>query len=206
MIVDLLQETPKYNTRMQVGADGPFSIERVMTKRDYEVESWLMAHSLAAWRADSWEFDHRVFSIRDTEYGIPHATIVTEMIETMEPRSPFARCADLGVRSPFVIGGKSLRLMRVMGRGGLLAAPPYLRIARDWYTHHFGTTPSEHNWWLVEAEARYRGDSDAQYHEHYLLDESKNPWTVSKRSPSGVFVGFEHAKLDKEGHMIEAVA
>jgi hypothetical protein len=171
---DLLAESPlPWEERATVAKSGAYTFERVRTQWDYELEGFLLAHCLGTKDAHEFNLNHEVFSIRQADTGIPHATI---LCVKKGKSSPYGRCSDLGTHKPFRPrkDGYKLRVLQVRGRNDVLAKPEFLGLAMRWYV--FGGGKPRISLELLQEYAARKGDDDDLYHYCGLLDERTNEY------------------------------
>lgn len=164
---DLLNLIPiPWEERDVVAQHGEYTIERVRTQWDYELEGFMLAHCLGTKNAETFGKHHTVFSVREKGTGIPHATV---LCVRRGARSPYGACADLGTKNHMRLGGRKLRVLQVRGRYDDLARPEYLEIVFRWFMSLGGKPTISLNTLLRHAYTH--GDDDEDYHFDGWMDE-----------------------------------
>jgi hypothetical protein len=173
---DVLNMIPiPWEERDAVAQSGEYTIERVRTQWDYELEGFMLAHCLGTKNAETFGKHHRVFSVREKGSGIPHATV---LCVRRGARSPYGACADLGTKGHMRFEGRKLRVLQVRGRFDALARPEYLQLVFQWFQSLGGKPRISLNTMLHHA-VKY-GDDDDYYHFENWMDE-RNDFTYSHR-------------------------
>ena len=173
---DLLRDMPPpWEQRDVVDTFGAYTVERVSTQWDYELEGFYLAHCLGTKDADEFNRIHRVFSIREAELGIPHATILA-VKKGKQKHSPYGICSDLGSHANCMVRGDKLRVLQVRGRHDALARPEFLSVAAAFYCSRGGRlrVPLQ----AIQKFAERKGDQDVLYHYHFLMGKT-NPFTYA---------------------------
>lgn len=172
---------PPWENPESVGTlDNGMKVVRVQTPWDYGMESYFLGHCLGSKDFLNFEVGHRAFSVRDT-YGIPHATILCLKNGIV---SPYQGSADLGTFQMGNIGGELLRIIQVRGRHDAPANINYLRPVRKWFMrcvdHLYQGVPDK----IVDMHNFIFGDTDEEYHEHYMMDDEDNHWLGGHVGPT----------------------
>lgn len=174
MIQNLAELNIPWEEREVVSRSGPYTIESVRTQWDYELEGFFLAHCLGTKDADKFGRHHQVFSVRDADSGVPHATILC-----VRPGkwSPYGGCRDLGTKHSMRIDGKKLRVLQVRGRFDEIARPEFMYLTAMWFQAQGGKLDIP-----LAQVLRYcavKGDDDEEYHYDLLFDDSRNGFTWS---------------------------
>jgi hypothetical protein len=183
---DMLSMIPlPWEEREAVAQHGEYTIERVRTQWDYELEGFMLAHCLGTKDAEAFGKHHVVFSVREKHTGIPHATV---LCVRKGGRSPYGACADLGTKSHMKFEGRKLRVLQVRGRQDDYARPEYIEFVFKWFQSLGGKPKISLHTLLWHADKH--GDTDDAYHFDGWMDE-ENHFTYSHRAVEKVLADRE---------------
>jgi len=171
--VDLLKVEKPWEKYRIVWSDpnGQYDMVAIETQWDYCLEGYFLAHCLGTKDFDEFNDIHVAYSLRDS-LRIPHATVLCLRDSKW---SDYGKSADLGTTAFFYPeSGLRARVLQVRGREDCVAALPFHRLVREWYSSHGGQLVIEQERLDAWCRSRMMGDHDDLYHYQYSLNPSVN--------------------------------